>query len=284
MSDRHTHEVTTADGVNIRGIVGGHGPPLVFSPGGIGDAELDWRALLPHLADRFTCYLPSLRGRGLSGGHADLRLHRLVDDLVAYVDSTGEAPGLVGWSAGGMVLAVAARSDAVGAVAAFEPTMFHLMDADERAGLGAAVVRLRQLAAEGNMPEAVRAFLGVPFNDEEIAAVDEAGYFEATGRYVPTLLEQLGQTMKSEGPGPDDPTLLGAISAEALVMYGSDTKPFLAAGARYVADHVRNATLREIKGVGHAAPLTHPEKIAEVLGDFFTSSLSRTDPTPRTRT
>lgn len=272
MSDRHTHEVTTTDGVTVAGTVHGDGPPLVFTPGGIGDGELDWRAVLPHLTDRFTCRLPSLRGRGLSGGHPDLRLDRLVDDLVAYVDTIGEATGLVGWSAGGMVLAVAARSDAVDAVAAFEPTMFHLMGADERAALGAAVVRLRELAADGNLAEAVRTFLSVPFTDDEIAAADEAGYFEATGRYVPTLLNQLAQTMRSDSPGPEDPAVLGAISAEVLVMYGSETKPFLAAGARYVADHVPNATLREIPGVGHAAPLTHPERVAEVLSDFFASN------------
>jgi pimeloyl-ACP methyl ester carboxylesterase len=270
---QRTHEITTDDGVTIAGTVRGHGPPVVFSPGGIGDAELDWQQVLPYLTDQFTCYLPSLRGRGLSGENADLRLDRLVEDLAAYVDSVGGQVGLVGWSAGGMVLAVAAKSDTVDAVAAVEPTMFHLMDEEERAGLAGAVTRVRELAADGNMPEAVRTFLGVPFNEAELTAVDATGYFEATGRYVPTLLNQLAQTMKSEGRGPDDPSVLGAISAEVLVLYGSDTKPFLEAGASYVADHVPNAALRELPGVGHAAPLTHPETVAEALGDFFSSTL-----------
>ncbi len=272
MSSQRTHSVTTTDGVTIAGTVHGQGPPLVFSPGGLGDGDLDWQALLPHLTGRFTCYLPSLRGRGLSGDHSDLRLHRLVEDLVTYVDSIGEATGLVGWSAGGMVLAVAAQSDAVDAVAAVEPTMFHLLDDQERAALGEAVARMRELAAEGNMTEAARAFLGFPFNDEEVTIADEAGYFEATGRYVPTLLNQLPQTMQSEGPSPDDPAVLGAIGAPVLVLHGTDTKRFLATGARYVADHVPNATLREIPGAGHAAPLTHPEALAEALTEFFSST------------
>jgi pimeloyl-ACP methyl ester carboxylesterase len=272
MSKQRTHYVTTTDGTIIGGAVHGQGPPLVFLPGGIGDGDLDWQALLPHLIGRFTCYLPSLRGRGLSGDHPDLRLSRLVDDLVAYVDSIGEGTGLVGWSAGGMVLAVAAQSEAVDAVAAVEPTMFSLIDDQERAALGEAVARMGELAAEGNMTEAARAFLSFPFNDEETAVADEAGYFEATGRYVPTLLDQLPQTMESEGPDPDDPVVLGAISAPVLVLYGSDTKPFLAAGARHVAEHVPNATLREIPGAGHAAPLTHPEALAEALIEFFSPS------------
>jgi pimeloyl-ACP methyl ester carboxylesterase len=276
VSNQRTHYVTTTDGVTIGGTVHGQGPPLVFLPGGIGDGDLDWQALMRHLTGRFTCYLPSLRGRGLSGDHADLRLSRLVDDLVAYVASIEEVAGLVGWSAGGMVLAVAARSDAVAAVAAVEPTIFRLMDDQERAGLGEAVARMAELAAEGKMTEAARTFLGVPFNSEEIAVADEVGYFQATGRYIPTLLNQLPQTMQSEGPAPDDPAVLGAISAPVLVLHGSDTKPFLAAGARYVADHVPNATLREIPGAGHAAPLTHPEALAEEIMEFFSPTLQPT--------
>lgn len=254
MTTQRIHHVTTTDGVTIAGTVHGQGPPLVFLPGGFGDGDLDWRGLLPHLTGRFTCYLPSLRGRGLSSDHSDLRLPRLVEDLVHYVDSLGQGTGLVGWSAGGMVLAVAAQSEAVNAVAAVEPTMFSLMDDQERAALGGAVARTRELAADGNMTEAARAFLGIPFNDEEIAVADEVGYFQATGRYIPTLLHQLRQTMHSEGPGPDDPAVLGAISAPVLVLHGSQTRPYLTRGSRYVADHVPNARLHEIPDAGHAAP------------------------------
>jgi pimeloyl-ACP methyl ester carboxylesterase len=276
MSIQRTHDVTTTDGVTIRGSVHGQGPPLVFLPGGVGDSDLDWQAVLPHLTDRFTCYLPSFRGRGLSGDHPDLRTSRLVEDLVAYVDSIGEVTGLVGWSAGGTVLAVAAQSDAVEAVAAVEPTMWGLMDEQERAAIGEAVARMGQLAAEGSFTEAARAFFGFPFNDEEMAVADEASYLEAAGRYVPTLLEQLQQTMKSEGPPPDDPGLLGAISAAVLVLHGSNTKPIFTASARHVVDHVPNATLREIPGAGHAAPLTHPEALAEAFTEFFSPTQQST--------
>jgi pimeloyl-ACP methyl ester carboxylesterase len=268
--DRHrTHEVTTTDGVTIRGTVHGSGPPLVFLPGGIGDGDLDWRAVVGHLSGRFTCHLASMRGRGRSSGHSDLRSSRLIEDLVAYVDSVGESPGLVGWSAGGMVLAVAAKSETVDAVAAVEPTLFRLMDEQERGALGEAVARMGELAADGHLAEAVRAFLDFPFNDEETAEADEAGYFQATGRYVPTLRDQLAQTMQSDGPSPDDPAVLEAITAPVLVLHGSDTRRLFTASAQHVADHVPDTTLREIPGAGHAAPLTHPETLAEELTEFF---------------
>ena len=97
MSNQRAHYVTTTDGVTIGGTVHGQGPPLVFLQGAMGDGDLDWQALVPHLTDRFTCHLPSMRGRGLSGDHPDLSLGRVVDDMLAYVDSIGNRPD---WWAG----------------------------------------------------------------------------------------------------------------------------------------------------------------------------------------
>ena len=269
MSNHRTHYVTTTDGVTIGGAVHGEGPPLVFLQGVIGDGDLDWGPLLGHLRGRFTCHLPSLRGRGLSGDHPDLSTRRLVEDLLTYVDSIGEPTGLVGWSGGStFALAVAARSDVITGVAPFEPGLLSLADEQVQAVIGRAVARTGELAAQGNLTAAVRAFAGFPFNDEEIAVADDAGYFEAASRYVPKLLNLLQQAMESEDPAAD-PAVLGAISAPVMVLLGSDTKPFFITSAKYVADHVPNARIQEIPGAGHAAPLTHPEALAEALTEFF---------------
>ncbi|WP_165977386.1 alpha/beta fold hydrolase [Nonomuraea diastatica] len=270
MTTQRTHHVTTADGVTIGGTVHGHGRPLVFLHGGIGDGDLDWGRLLGHLTGRFTCHLPSMRGRGLSGDHPDLSPGRQVDDILAYVDSIGRPTGLVGWSAGAnLALGAAARSDAVDAVALVEPAMRGQMDEQEQALIGRAVARMGELAAEGDFTAAVRAFAGGPFNDEEIAAAEDAGYFEATGRYVPHLLNLLRQVMAYEGPTAEDPAVLSTISAPVLVLHGSDTRPFYPAGARHVAGHIPHARVGEIPGAGHAAPLTHPEALATTLAEFF---------------
>ena len=269
MSNQRTHYVATSDGVTIGGTVHGEGPPLVFLQGAIGDCDLDWNRVVGHLTDRFTCYLPSLRGRGLSGDHPDLSVGRIIGDVVAYVDSIGEPAGLVGWSGGASwALAAAAQSDTVTAVAPFEPGMLGQADAQVQAVIGNAVARTGELAAEGNLTAAVRAFAAFPFNDEEIAVAENIGYFEAAGRYVPSLLNLLQQAMESEEPYAD-PAVLGAIQAPVVVLLGSDTKPFFITSAKYVADHVPNARVREVPGAGHAAPLTHPNALAEALIDFF---------------
>jgi pimeloyl-ACP methyl ester carboxylesterase len=269
MSNQRTHYVTTTDGVTIGATVHGEGPPLVFLQGAVGDGDIDWNRLVGHLTDRFTCHLPSLRGRGLSGDHPDLSPARQADDIVTYLDSIGEPTGLVGWSGGAnLALAVAAQSDAANAVAPFEPGILSVMDEQEQAALGDAIARTGELAAEGRLTAAARAFARFPFNDEEIAVAEDAGYFEAAGRYVPNLLNLLQQVMEHGDPAAD-PAVLGAISAPVAVLLGSDTKPYFTASARHVADHVPNARVHKIPGVGHAAPLTHPKALAEALTEFF---------------
>ena len=269
MSGQRTHYVTTTDGVAIGGAVHGQGPPLVFLQGVIGDGDIDWDRLLEHLTDRFTCHLPSLRGRGLSGDHPDLSIGRQVDDMLAYVDSIGEPTGLVGWSGGANnALGVAAQSDALTLVAPFEPVAPTVMDEQVQAALGDAVTEMGELAAADRLAAAAGAFARWPFNDEEIAVAEEAGYFEAAGRYVPNVLDTLRQ-LKEHGDPTADPAVLGAIRAPVVVLYGSDTKPFFAASARHVADHVPDGRVHEIPGAGHAAPLTNPEALGKALTEFF---------------
>ena len=271
MRNQRTHYVTTADGVTIGATVHGQGPPLVFLHGVIGDGDLDWQALLPHLTGRFTCHLPSLRGRGLSGDHPNVNFGRLVDDVLAYVGSIGEPTGLVGWSLGAGLALVAAgvQSDAVDAVAAVEPGTPRLMDQQERTALGEAVARMGELAAKGRLAAAARAFAEFPLQDEDIAAAEGAGYFAAAGRYVPNVLDFFRQQMEYEGPTDDDPAVLGAISVPVLVLRGSHTKPYAIRSARHVAAHVPDARIQEIPGAGHAALLTHPEALATALTESF---------------
>lgn len=272
MSTRRTHSVTTSDGVVIRGTVHGQGPPVVLLQGVLGDGDTDWQALHPHLTRAFTCHLPSWRGRGLSGDHPDLSFGRLVDDMIAYVDSVSEPSRLVGWSGGaGLALAVAARTDTVVALAPVEPSTPRFMTTQEQAELGAAVARMGELAAQGRLPEAARAFARFVFTDQDIAEAEQVGYFDATARYVPHVLDFFGQLREYDGPTHEDPAVLAAISAPALVMVGSDTKSYATDYAAYVADHVATATVAPVPGAGHAAPLTHPEALAGALATFFAS-------------
>jgi pimeloyl-ACP methyl ester carboxylesterase len=184
----------------------------------------------------------------------------------------------VGWSLGAdLSLVAAARSAAVAAVAPIEPVMPRLLNEQEYAAVGTAVARMGELGAAGKLAAAARAFATWPFQQGEIAVAEEAGYFEAAGRYVPGILNFFQQQQASQGnaadvPAADDPAVLGAISAPALVLHGSGTKPFFIASARHTVEHVADARLHEIPGAGHATPLTHPKALAEALTGFLVSA------------
>lgn len=275
MTNHRTHDVTTTDGVTIGGTVHGQGPPLVFLHGAFGDGDLDWRELLPHLTDRFTCHLPSWRGRGLSGDHADVSLGRRLDDVVAYVDSIGAASGLVGLFGGAWfaLAAAKARPDSVTGVACIGTAAFNLLDEQEQSALGAGLGRMRALAGEGRLTDAMRAFAGSFLHDWEIAAAEDTGYLEAAGRYAPNLLKVFEQLPQYEGPDPEDPAVLATISAPVLVVHGSEAKPFwkrfFTDSAHHVVEHLPDARLHVIPSAGVIAPLTHPEALSEALSEFF---------------
>ena len=104
ISDRDTriHRAVSPDGTEIAGRVQGQGPPLVLIHGWPHDGDIAWEVMLPHLTDRFTCYLPSMRGRSLSGDSPDHSPGRLQEDFSAFVGSVGGRVFLASWSTGSL--------------------------------------------------------------------------------------------------------------------------------------------------------------------------------------
>lgn len=96
MSEDRIHRISSGDGTEIAARVHGHGPPLVFVHGGLGDDHVGWATVVPWLTGQFTCYTMSTRGRGLSEHSTDFSPERVVQDVVAVVESLGEPAGLVG--------------------------------------------------------------------------------------------------------------------------------------------------------------------------------------------
>ncbi len=269
------HVAISADGIEIVGRVRGQGPPLVLVHGALGDGEVAWEALVPHLAGRFTCYTPSTRGRGLSADHPDHSPPRLQDDVTAFVDSIGDPVSLVGWSgSGAWVLGAAADSDAVAAVALYEPGVIGVGGEDDLARLGAAMHQVGVAAADGRILDAIHAFLPGICTDNEIAAIEETPFYDQWVGGVPALLRFLSQDMCYEGTRSTDPEALGRVAAPVLLLRGEQTLlgTFFADVARYLSQHLVDASARELPGVGHFAPLLQPEPVAKELISFFGQS------------
>jgi pimeloyl-ACP methyl ester carboxylesterase len=267
------HRAISSDGTEIAGRVEGQGPPLVLVQSSVHDGEWAWEALLPHLTDRFTCYLPSLRGRGSSGDSPDHSPPRFQEDIDAFVDSVGEPVLLVGWSDGAnLALGAAARSGGVAAVAAYEPAVYRLMREDDLARFGSAIEQQMEAVADGRPLDAVQIFLRFVCNEDELAALEPA-YLEQQASLHPLVMEEAEQEASYNGPQPTDPEVLARIDAPVLVLLGQQTRldTFFTDSAQHVVQTVADSRVRELPDVGHYAPMVAPEPVAKELISFFAS-------------
>ncbi|RIQ34021.1 alpha/beta fold hydrolase [Jiangella rhizosphaerae] len=281
MAGTRIHRAVSADGTEIAGRVQGDGPALVLVHGGIGDGEVAWEAMLPHLTDRFSCYLPSTRGRGLSGDDPDHSPPRLEDDVTAFVDSIGEPVHLAGWSgSGAWVLGAAARSDAVAAVAVYEPTLIPVMGRDDLARTLGTMEQIGAAAAAGRLVDALRAFAPWICTDDEIAALERTDFFQRWAGRVPAMLRFVQHDASYHGPRSTDAEALGRITAPVLLLRGRQTRlgTFFTDSARFIAQHVADPQVWELPGVGHFAPVLAPESVADELITFFGSPAAVTRP------
>jgi pimeloyl-ACP methyl ester carboxylesterase len=263
-SDR-IHRTVSTSATEIAGRVHGQGPPVVLVHGGAGDGETAWRPMLPFLTGRLTCYTMSTRGRGLSAGHPDHSLERLVEDVTAFAESIGEPVGIAGHSSA-LALAAAARTAAIAAVAAYEPAVPALAS-QHAAREEDAIERMMAAAGENKLEEAARIFCEESglFSDQEVAALRASDAFATMAANVPAWCQEM-----PEYGGAVNPSLLSQVTVPVLLLQGADTAPWFRESVRYVAARLPDATVVTIPGAGHMGPRLAPEPVARALVPFFT--------------
>lgn len=265
MDTDRIHRAVSDDGTPIAGRVHGQGPPTVLVPGGPADGETGWPALLPLLTDRFTCFAINTRGRALSGDHPDHSRERLVEDVVAFVESIGEPVLLFGHSAGGThALEAAAHTSAVGTLALYEPTLMELADEEMVAHFSNAFARVRRAAQEGRPADGAWVFVEdlAMANGDELALLSHADAARDMAPLVPVVLEEQAQ---SGLPRLSDLSLIERVTVPVLVLHGSHTHPFYRGVVEYLADRLADCRVHEIPGAGHLGPETEPGPVAAEL-------------------
>lgn len=279
MTSERIHRAVSADGTEIAGRVEGNGPPLVLVHGAPHDGDIAWEALLPYLTGQFTCYVPSTRGRGLSGDSADNSLPRLVEDVSAFVDSIGEPVWLLGWSSGGrLALGAAVDSGSVDTVVVYETFVWSAMRDVDLASWEAALEQMDAAAADGRPMDTARAFHVWVSTANEIAAL-EMDYLDRCARVVPAMLQEFRQGDTSERPSPTDPEILAQVAVPVLLLGGRETlrRTLWVDSEQHIAQHVANPKIHEpLPGVGHMAPIVAPEPIANELISVFETTRRRT--------
>lgn len=271
------HRAVSADGTEIAGPVAGEGPPLVLAHGGIDDGTVSWETMLPLLREHYTCFVPSMRGRGLSADHPDQRPERHAEDLAAFINRIGEPAAVVGYSTGAYyALGAAQRDAAICALALYESPVFACFDGDaeDLQRFRDGVAGMAEAGGRDDLTEAARQFMRGVSNDDEMAAMEPTDAFERFGRFVPDLLRVLEQAGDAEAPDVNEPSELARVTVPTLLLYGTRTTSGHTESTMVLAERLPDARVVAVPGAGHCAPVLAPEAVTAELRAFLRSALA----------
>jgi pimeloyl-ACP methyl ester carboxylesterase len=263
--------VTSADGTTIAYTAWGDGEPIVII-----DGATAYRATTPEdagtaelLSDRFLVISYDRRGRGESGDTAPYAIEREIEDLHAIIagPAGGRPATLFAWSSGGFLALNAAQAGApIARLALFEPPA--VVD-DARPPLPTDYVeRLEAAIAAGRPGDAAELFLtaAVLMPEEFVAGMRGSEMWPRLEAVAPTISydgRNIGDAMSGK---PLRTERWNRVDVPVLVLHGDSTWPFLATGAKAVADLLPTATLKAIPGENHS---TTPEALAPALRSFI---------------
>jgi 3-oxoadipate enol-lactonase len=247
----------------------GDGPPLLFVHGFPLSGEL-WRETAEHLADRWTCIVPDLRGHGRSPATPNMTIARYADDLAELLDALGETKPvvLVGLSMGGIIafdffrrhrarlralilVCTRANAEPPDGVARREA----LAQAVQRDGSRAAAdAMIDNLLSPDESPELKRRWHALMSATPPVGVAAAARALATREDFFPTL------------PRIDVPTLVVAGAQDAI------TPP---EGLREVHERIPGSEFEIIANAGHLPPVERPEEFVRRLREFLIGLESR---------
>jgi pimeloyl-ACP methyl ester carboxylesterase len=267
------------DGLPIRYLAAGEGPPLVLLHGA-GDSALDWRWIMPTLTATHRVYAPDLPGSPDSARSAANYSPAFFERFVAtFVDALEIGPAtFVGNSLGGLIALRLALS---------EPTRVTALVLVDSAGLGRAVnpcvhVRQRPRPQRGSdtlledpgrrLPE------GLGADGAAIRASPRNCPARVVGGTVQAgALARLPGGTHDGAPHPGEPPRptevlvdrLPSLKIPTLVVWGARDRVFPESQAREVVAHLPEGSLAVIPDCGHMPHVECPDRFLAVLGGFI---------------
>lgn len=233
-----------------------------------------WRALMERLAPKFRVLAADLYGAGKSPAWPEnhpLWLRDEVDLLEPVFARAGDPFAIVGHSYGAAVALVAAfcHPRRVRALALYEPTLFSLVDADSPPPNDADGIRDTVVAAS--------AYLDA--GDPERAAEQFIDFWMGKGSWArmpaerkPPIVASCANVRSWAHALLKEPTSLAAwraLDVPILYMTGSESPASSRAVARLLTRTLPKVEVLEFKGLGHMAPVTHPEPVNDAIARFL---------------
>jgi pimeloyl-[acyl-carrier protein] methyl ester esterase len=259
-----------SDGRSLAWREAGEGPPLVLLHGWAMSAAVFTEAL-DHLSSRFRVLAPDLRGHGASEGGPGYGFADFAADLREWMDALDLRDAVMGgWSMGGQVLlelypAVRRRVRRLMLIAA---TPRYASGGDWSKGLPEGQIRVMARDLKRNYLKAMGDFFALQFAGEEIDRLRHRRIIDFAVRQgrLPEPETALA-ALESLRQG-DQRDSLGGIDCPALVLHGELDRVVPPAAGRYLAEHLPQAQLVLLSGVGHAPFLSRPREMFEQWRNF----------------
>lgn len=263
------HEMSFAQG-RIRWRELGQGPPLVLLHGW-SMSHAVFAELADLLATDFHLLIPDLPGHGGSTPSIPCRLEVVAGALKGWLEQRALEPvSLLGWSLGGQValqLAVIAPQLIERLLLVATTPRFCGGD-DWTAGLPPAELRILRRGLQRRYLATLGEFFDRQFGDELFEAERRREILQFAVRPVgPPEAEAALETLDLLGHE-DLRSALASITQPALVIHGEQDPIIPWAAGRYLADHLPQARLVSLPGIGHAPFLSRPRETAKLVAEF----------------
>ena len=237
-------------------------------------SSAQWRGLMDLLCGTHRVLAPDSYGAGKSPDWHSAREIALQDevDLIAPVLALPGSPvALVAHSYGAAVALIAALANPgrVRALAIYEPTLFSLVDAQGPSPNGADGIRNAVAAACAALDAGDRDAAAGHFIDFWMGA----GSWNATPpQRKPAIAESVANVRRWAHALMTEPTpaeAFAALDIPILYMLGGASPESAHAVARALLPVLPNARVVEFPGLGHMAPITHPDPINAEIAKFL---------------
>ena len=251
----------------------GQGPAVVCLHSNASSSS-QWRALMELLAPKFHVFAVDSYDAGKSPAWKGERTATLSDEvalLEPVLDRAGDPFTLVGHSYGGGVALIAAlkHRKRVRALALYEPTLFALLEAESPApndadGICAAVARSVAALDGGDADAAASHFIDYWMGKGSFAGMPEPrrGPIAASIRSIRSWSHAL---LREPTPLP----AFAALDMPVLYLTGKKSPASSRGVARILSRVLPRVDVVELEGVGHMAPVTHPDLVNRVIAGFL---------------
>jgi pimeloyl-ACP methyl ester carboxylesterase len=251
----------------------GEGPGVVCIHANA-SSSAQWRSLMDLLATRYKVLAPDSYGSGQSPDWPSDREIRLSDE-VRFLEPVLELAGapcvIVGHSYGAAVALMAAllHPDRIHALALYEPTLFALVDAQQPHPNG----------TEGIRGVAAAAGAALDRGDRDGAAQHFIDFWMGLGSWSampahrrPAITESIVNVRRWAHALMNEPTPAQAfarLDIPVLYMHGTESPESAHAVARVLIPTLPQVRVVEFPGLGHMAPVTHPDPVNAEIEAFL---------------